>query len=186
MKNHRLGVGLIGLLVTLIAVHAEESFSKAIRPEDFAAAELGKLSPEALARLDGLVQAYKSGAVAMARAEEEARAAKEAKEHQREQEKATKAAAPGFFAKAKVMLTPGTDVEYADIESRIAGDFNGWDSYTIFTLENGQRWKVANGGGYYSPTVANPKVKISPAALGGFWLKIDGVNQRVKVVPLTK
>ncbi|MDB6127076.1 MAG: hypothetical protein JWM35_972 [Verrucomicrobia bacterium] len=177
------------MLVTLIAVRAEESFSKAIRPEDFRAAELDKLSPEALARLDGLVQAYKSGAVAMARAEAEERAAaaeRMAREQQREQEKAAKASTPGFFAKAKVMLTPGTDVEYADIESRIAGDFQGWDGHTIFTLENGQHWKVANGGGYYSPTIANPKVKISAAALGGFWLKVEGVNQRVKVVPLTK
>ena len=193
MTNYRLTLGLIGMSVALMGARGEESFSKAIRPEDFRAAELDKLSPEALARLDGLVQAYKSGAVATARAEAEAeasaQAAKVAAEQKKEQEKAektAKASSPGFFAKAKVMLTPGTDVEYSDIESRIAGDFNGWDGYTVFTLEDGTRWKVANGGGYYSPKISNPKVKIYPAALGGFWMKIDGVNQRVKVLPLTK
>jgi hypothetical protein len=29
-------------------------------------------------------------------------------------------------------------------------------------------------------------VKVFPAALGGFWMKIEGVNPRVKVLPLDK
>jgi hypothetical protein len=185
-----LATGVIGLMAALVGGRAEEAFSKAIRPEDFAAAELAKLSPEALARLDALVQAYKSGAVTAARVEAEAQAARvaaetAAREQVREKEK-EKAAAPGFFAKAKVLLAPGTQVEYGEIESRIAGEFTGWSGRTVFTLENGQRWQVANGGSYYSPAVANPKVKVFPAALGGFWMKIEGVNPRVKVLPLDK
>ena len=183
-----LATGVIGMMVALVGARAEEAFSKAIRPEDFAAAELTKLSPEALARLDALVQAYKSGAVTAARVEAEAQAAKVAAETAaREQAKEKeKAAAPGFFAKAKVLLAPGTQVEYGEIESRIAGEFAGWSGRTVFTLENGQRWQVANGGSYYSPVVASPKVKVFPAALGGFWMKIEGVNPRVKVLPLDK
>jgi hypothetical protein len=183
-------MGVIGLMTLLAGARAEEPFSQAIRPEDFAAAELGKLSPEALKRLDDLVQAYKSGAVAAARVEAEAKAAQAAavaREQEKAREKETqKAAASGFFAKAKVLLAPGTQVEFGEIESRIDGEFTGWEGHTIFTLENGSRWRVANSGGYYSPAVAHPKVKVFPAALGGFWMRIEGVNPRVKVLPVEK
>jgi hypothetical protein len=89
-----------------------------------------------------------------------------------------------LLAKAKVLLTPGTEVEYAAVESRIAGDFTGWEGRPIFTLENGQRWQIANGGSYSTPPIASPKVKIVPASLGGFWMTIEGVSQRVRVAPI--
>ena len=181
--KHWLATGLMGLLVTLTAVRAEEAFSKAIRPEDSTAAELDKLSPEALARLDALVQAYKSGAVAKARAEAQAEAAKQAAAvaAAAEKEKAKEQAAPGFFARAKVLLTPGTKIEYSTIESRLVGNFTGWEGRKVFTLENGQHWQVANGGEYFSPPVPSPKVTVSPATLGGFWLTFEGTGVRVRV-----
>jgi hypothetical protein len=185
--NYRLAEGLVGMIAALVVAHAEEPFSKAIRPEDFTAAELDKLSPAALSRLDGLVQAYKSGAVATARAEAEVQAAPEARVRENEQaiaQEKTKPSSPGFFAKAKVLLAPGTEVEYGEIQSRIAGNFTGWDGNSIFTLENGQRWRVANGGSYATPPVPSPAVRVYPATLGGFWMKIDGVNTRVKVLPV--
>lgn len=62
---------------------AEEAFSRAVPPEDFAAAGLGKLSAEELTKLDALVQRYQSGQLAAARraaqAEAEAKAAQELK-----------------------------------------------------------------------------------------------------------
>ncbi|HND62628.1 MAG TPA: hypothetical protein PLB90_14195, partial [Opitutaceae bacterium] len=114
---------------------------------------------------------------AKARAETEAAQAEAAK---------AKESSPGLLAKAKVLLSPGTKVEYAAIESCIAGDFDGWEGHTVFTLENGQHWRVANGGGYYSPVLHRPKVSISPAALGGFWMKIEGVGPKVKVLPIER
>lgn len=182
---------LVGLLVGLGSGRAEEVFSRAITPEEFAAAELGKLSPAARARLDALVAAYRSGAVTAVRAEADAQAAAAvvataAAVAAARQPAPAPPAAPGFWAqaKAKVRIAPGTQVEYGEMESRIAGDFAGWEGHTIFTLENGQRWQVANGGGYYTPAVSHPKVKVSPAKLGGFWMKIEGVNSRVKVLLL--
>ena len=208
MKRWRL-TAIIWVVGAGLMPAQEARFSSAVSRDDFAAAGLAKLSPEELARLDRLVQAYGSGALEAARVAAataaEARAVAEAKATKAETElEAAKAAATaeaaarekekgkakaesaGFFAKAKVLLAPGTQVEYGEIESRIAGDFTGWEGHTIFTLENGQRWRVANGGGYYSPAVARPKVKVFPAALGGFWLKIEGVNPRVKVLPVEK
>src|SRR4051812_5206818 len=106
---------------------AEDVFSKTVRAEEFSAAGLGKLAPQELARLDALVRDYKSGALLAARRDAEtaaqARAAAEARAVQAEA-KAENAARekknePGLLSKAKVMLTPGTKVEYETTESRI-------------------------------------------------------------------
>ena len=59
--------GLIGVAVLAGTVRAEEKFSQAVRPEEFAAAGLAKLTAEERSRLDALVEAYKTGALAAAR-----------------------------------------------------------------------------------------------------------------------
>ena len=149
---------------------AEEAFSRAVRPEDFAAGGLAKLSPAELARLDALVRAFKEGG-------------------QEGAERAT-AAVPGAGGKpaagrrssTKVRLTPGTEVEYATVESRIAGEFRGWEKRTVFTLENGQRWQVTSEDSYVTPPEPGPAVTIKPGTLGAFWMTIAGVRPRVKVV----
>jgi biotin carboxyl carrier protein len=204
----RTTLGLIAGLVWAAAAHgAEGEFSATVRAADFSAAGLAKLTPAELARLDALVRDYKSGALATvkreaaaaerAREAAEARAAQATAEARSAQtaaaartaktEKETgepKKADAGLIAKARALLPAGTTVEYAAVESRIAGNFSGWQGRTVFTLENGQRWQVVNAGEYFSPTVRNPVVRISPASFGGFWMTIEGVNQRVRVASL--
>lgn len=211
-----MGLGWLALGVMVRAAEAE--FSKTVRAEEFAAAGLGKLSPDEVARLDALVREYKSGALAAvkreaavaaeargtaeakaARAEAETRAAKaEARKAESARAEAAKVAQGqtevakaeaakaegGLLARAKVRLTPGTEIEYATVESRIAGNFTGWEGRAVLTLENGQRWQIANGGTYVTPALPSPTVKIVPANLGGFWMTIEGVANRVKVLPL--
>ncbi len=194
------------ILTTTSMRAADEAFSKAVRPADFSAAGLAKLSPEELARLDALVRDYKSGALEAARreaiAQTEARARAEAKAARAESEAAAikaKAEAQArakekeeaaqkseksdtsLLARAKVLLTPGTKIEYSTVESRIAGEFRGWEGRTTFTLENGQRWQSAGESTYVSPPILRPAVKITPGMLGTFWLTVEGVRQRVKV-----
>ena len=198
----------IGMMATLMAAAAEEKFSKTIPAGDFSAAGLAKLSPEELARLDALVRDYKSGALEAARreaiAQNEARAKAEAKAARAESEAAaikvkaeaqaqarakekeeaarkSETAETSLLARAKVLLTPGTKIEYSTVESRIAGDFRGWEGRTTFTLENGQRWQSAGESTYVSPPILRPSVKIAPGVLGTFWMTVAGVRQRVKV-----
>lgn len=214
--KHWLMLGLFCTLGLRLAVAQEEKFSTVVTPADFAAAGLKKLSPEELAQLDRLVQAYKSGAIevarkeaaaaAVARADAEAKAKQaEAKASQAESEmqaakaqaakaeaaqaKAAKseAAKPkegfvgGLLNKAKVILTPGTEIEYETVETRLLGTFKGWGVGTTFTLENGQRWQVT-GGEYVTPPEEGPKkVRIIPGTLGSFFLEIEGVRQKPKV-----
>ena len=200
--------GCVWLAALAVGRAADENFSTAVRPADFSAAGLGKLSPEELARLDALVRDYKSGALVAAKREaaaaDTARLAAEAKAAKAEAAKSeaeaksrvavqraeaadanAKKSEGGLLAKAKVLLTPGTEVEFTETDSRIVGNFTGWEAKSVFTLENGQRWIVSNGGSYFTPAIANPKVKIVPAAISGFWMTIEGVNQRVRVTPLT-
>ena len=70
-------------------------------------------------------------------------------------------------------------------QSQLLGNFSGWTGNTVFTLENGTRWVQQNKSDtyIYSPVLHSPKVKITPAAIRGFWLEIEGVNLNVRVVP---
>jgi hypothetical protein len=186
----------VWMAATGFAAEAEEKFSKTIPAGDFSAAGLAKLSPEELARLDALVRDYKSGALEAARREAaaaitaaeararatEARVRAEAKAARaKEQEEAAKKSETSLLARAKVLLTPGTKIEYSTVESRIAGEFRGWEGRTTFTLENGQRWQSAGESTYVSPPILRPAVKIAPGVLGTFWMTVEGVRQRVKV-----
>ena len=180
-------MGLIGAGMWVVTSRAQEKFSQAVRPEEFAAAGLSKLSPEERARLDALVEAYKSGALAAARAEVATAEQKAAKaEAEVVATKAAAAAKPkpageGFLAKAKVLLTPGTEVEYETVQTRLLGEFQGWQTGTVFNLENGQRWRVESGSYITSPEAGPRKVRIVPGLMGSFFLEIEGVRQRPKI-----
>lgn len=183
-----LGGLLIGGVVATTVGAAEVVFSQTLPSTAFVAAGLEKLTPAELARLDALVRDYQSGALERARRETEAAEARAAEAERKAvaapaiRVEPEKKADPGLLAKAKVLLTPGTKVEYAAVESRLAGEFRGWEVRTVFTLENGQRWQVTGGESYVTPPVPGPAVKIVPGALGSFWMTIEGVRPRVKVV----
>lgn len=152
----------------------------AARREAAVAAAARVMAEAQAARAEGETQAAKAEARQAASAR--VQAAKVAPV-QADAAKAEKAEG-GLLARAKVLLTPGTEIEYATVESRLAGKFTGWEGRAVLTLENGQRWQIANGGSYMTPPLASPKVTIVPANLGGFWMTIEGVASRVKVLPL--
>lgn len=196
--NRRIVLSLVLAVGGLCGRAAEERFSHAIRAEDFAAAGLGKLSAEEIARLDTLVGAFKRGVAPAAGRAEIAGAGtptgKAGEGARRAPAKSGKVAAPSAPAAAakpvssatpaetRVTLAPGTQIDYSTVETRIAGEFRGWEGRTIFTLENGQRWQAAGTDPYVSPPVQSPAVKIAPGLLGTFWMTVEGVRPRVKVV----
>src|ERR1017187_3206603 len=81
------------------AVRADDSFTKSLTPADYQAAGLGKLSPEELARLDELVRAHQSGALAVANQETTKAVTEQVRQQvQAEDRKAAqKQSAPGGF-----------------------------------------------------------------------------------------
>ena len=70
----------------------------------------------------------------------------------------------------------------AIIESKIDGEFNGWEGETIFQLRNGQIWQQIDGRYKY-------KYKYSPKVLlinrgRHYEMQVDGMDATVKVVRL--
>lgn len=203
-------------------VRADEApFSQVLKPEDYSAAGLEKLTPAERARLDQLIQDYRSGALeaarqqaavaAAAQAAAEARAARAESEAgaaraQAAQAQAAQAQAAAdaraaqaaeaaqaqarksqgsLISRAKALITPGTQVEYQALEAHIVGEVNGWEAHTVFTLDNGQAWQVADYTRYVNGgAVRNPKVTVKPAGmLGGFRMAIEGMGEmRVRLI----
>lgn len=163
------------VLLSFGMAHAAESaFSRRLSPEDFRAAGLGKLTGEEIARLDALVERERAGAVANPASGGSPAAGA-----------AVRAPVPSSAEAdrdAKVVIAPGTIIEFSAVESRLTGVFTGWEPRGVFALENGQRWREANGTTYVSPPLSAPKVRIMPGALGTYWMEIEGVRVRVKVV----
>lgn len=189
LRGRRVMGVLLGLMVAAAPIAAAEStFSGSLRTDEFSSAGLGKLTAAERARLDALVRAYQQGTLEAAR--NEAAAAQAAKRAAEERAAKAEAAAksrekrpdePSLLARAKVLLTPGTEIEYTTVESRIVGDFQGWQRGTTFRLENGQRWQVTDGDEYVHPKMSAPAAKIVPGLLGSFWLVVDGATRKVKV-----
>lgn len=67
----------------------------------------------------------------------------------------------------------------AVIETRIDGEFSGWDGETIFKLANGQIWQQASYA-YKYHYAYSPKVLIYRSG-AGFRMKVDGVDGEIAV-----
>jgi hypothetical protein len=197
-------LSLILAVACIAPAHAQESFTKSLSPADFQAAGLSKLTPDELAALDALVQGRQTGAVIKAKEEtakvvtatvsqqvhaEDAKAAQAVVETVRQQTheadvkaEQKKASSMGIMEKLKVVLKPGTEIEYTTLDAMMVPPFTGWEKGTIFTLTNGQRWVVSDEGNYWSPRKNQPvHVRIEPGALGSFFMEIEkGGRPRVK------
>lgn len=179
--------GLILLMAAASGLAEEGGFSHSISRGDFESVGLDQLSPAQLKRLDELIAAYKSPDVAAARRQaEEAITARKAAEAEAKAAKAeaadVKKGNQGFLAKAKVLLVPGTKIEYAVIKSTVAGKFEGWEGHAVIPLVNGQRWQVINSGDrYFIPPKDNVEVQVSSSAFGGYMMDFPGLNVQVRV-----
>lgn len=71
--------------------------------------------------------------------------------------------------------------EPKSIESTIAGRFTGWGPSTLFTLANGQVWRVVDGSSAEFPATANQQVRVVRNFFGTMFLEVAGSNQSAKV-----
>lgn len=195
---------MIGLCALVLAVTVQaQDFTRTMTEQERAAAGLEKLSAAELAKLKAFVERYKAGAVAVAQEEAEQKvAATEAKVKEAEQKAAVaevkakeaeskaasataeKKAGPGWLSALVTLKKAEKDASNEPLESRLSGEFRGWRRGTMFELENGQRWQHVEGADYVTPPVSGPKVKITPGAFGTFWMRIEGVNARLRVKPV--
>lgn len=167
-------LGLAGSTLGAAGPAAEASFVARLSPAEFAAAGLAKLTPAERAELDRLISSATAGEVAEVRATV-----------------APPRAGPpspvgGVAASASVPASARVSREPAPravrIASRLRGTFTGWTGATVFELENGQRWLQIDGGAYKAfPTREAPAVEVLPAAMGSYFLKVEGVGTRCRV-----
>ena len=74
---------------------------------------------------------------------------------------------------------PATATSPSLIESRIDGEFKGWEGETIFKLANGQIWQQASYAYTYSYAYS-PAVIIFRTA-SGYQMQVEGVSGRIAV-----
>lgn len=110
---------------------------KAMSPQEYDAAGLQKLTPDERARLDEFIRRFVSSSNQVAAEKAVDRAVKERK------------------------VTPPEI-----IQSRIVGPFTGFNGSTVFTLENGQRWRQSQPDSRYFPKVDSPPVLIARDRIG--------------------
>lgn len=159
------------LLALLLALAAPVAFAQDAAPahdaqrpieqqmtsEEFAAAGLGKLSPEELANLN----AWLRGTL---RTETE-RAAAQAVDRVKDDNR-------GFFHF-------GSDEA---IVARLQGRFEGFGKNRRYTLDNGQVWKQTDARRLPGVKLDSPQVTIKPGVLGNVWyLQVEGYNSSAKV-----
>ncbi len=87
----------------------------------------------------------------------------------------------------KYVSASGAPVFYPDasekkvIEQHIVGTFTGWRGKTVWTLDNGQQWKQAEGGLLDAGKIQDPAVKIKPMILGSWLMYVDGCGCSIHV-----
>lgn len=73
------------------------------------------------------------------------------------------------------------EVRLKSLETRIDGNFDGWNGNQQIHLANGQVWKVVDGSDDQL-NVDNPRVTVQRGLLGSMFLDIDGAHRKPKVV----
>lgn len=66
------------------------------------------------------------------------------------------------------------------IQSRILGEFGGWDGKTVFQLENGQTW-VQRLPGRWQTSMVDPEVVIEANFFGFYYLEVIGTGKKIGV-----
>ncbi len=59
------------------------------------------------------------------------------------------------------------------IPGRLKGTLTGWEEGTVFTLDNGQQWKVLKGHMKLPKPLIDPAVKLVPGIAGRWFLQVS-------------
>jgi len=72
--------------------------------------------------------------------------------------------------------------EPEQIESSIAGDFDGWSGNATLKLANGQVWRITDNSQAVLPLMHNPKVRIKRGLMGAaYFFQVEGQNSTARV-----
>jgi hypothetical protein len=69
----------------------------------------------------------------------------------------------------------------APIKSRLKGTVSGWDEGTVFTLENGQQWKVLKGNMKLPKPITDSEIRVVPGLVGRWFLEVHEDYPKARV-----
>jgi len=92
---------------------------------------------------------------------------------------------------AKTVATPESPADKAGrsyigledkpIHSRARGPVSGWEPGTVFSLENGQQWKVLKGAMKLRKPLQAPEIVVVPGFAGRWFLQVDEDMPKARV-----
>ncbi len=173
---------LLSLLTLLLLASAPVYAQQAVQLQqqmgatEFKASGLEKLSPSELHHLQQWLAEH-SGTLATMLPASDAESAAAVRDNQ-----AANSRRGWFSHKSKPDSVDTKD--RSTVTSKIAGSFNGWDTGSVLTFENGQKWRVIDGSSLsVGKTLVDPEVTVKPGFLGSWTLKVRGYNTNAKVEP---
>ena len=181
-KRQGAGMSFINSLIVMLVLALPAGMADArqdaqkieqrLTPEQLRETGLDTLTPAQLARLNELL----SAPVAVSAASPSA---------------PTMASAPALAgtpsaAPAAPVAQPGVDKPLfgfndAPIKSRLKGTITGWEEGTVFTLENGQQWKVLKGNMKLPKPMIDPDIRVVPGLVGRWFLEVHEDYPKARV-----
>lgn len=148
-----------------------KSLEETMRPEEFKAAGLDKLSEDELQHLDAYLQGYRESAKKKAAEQANASAQEEIKKANEKAEEAQKATE---VAK-KEAASSRTKLD--SLVSRVDGTIDGVKGHAIIRLEDGTVWKQTNPDDRYPATVKDRPTAVVMHTTFGYKMRIEGMPE---------
>ena len=156
-----------------------KSLEETMRPEEFKAAGLDKLSEDELQHLDAYLQGYRESAKKKAAEQAQAKASEEIKKATQKAEQAEKATeeAKRDAVSARTRLD--------SLVSRVDGTIDGVKGRAVIRLEDGSVWKQVNVDEKYRATVTDHPAAVVLHTTFGYKMRIEGMPE-FYVDPVTR
>jgi predicted ribosome quality control (RQC) complex YloA/Tae2 family protein len=147
------------------------SLEENMRPEEFKAAGLDKLSEDELQHLDAYLQGYRQSTQKKAAEQAQARANEEIKKAEAKADEAQKATeeAKRDAASARTRLD--------SLVSRVDGSIEGIKGNTVIRLEDGSVWKQANHDEHFRAQVMDHPAAVVLRTSFGYKMRIEGMPE---------
>jgi hypothetical protein len=139
-----------------------KSLEETMRPEEFKAAGLDKLSEDQLQHLDAYLQGYRQSAQKKANEQAQAKAQEQIKE-------ATVKATEEANKTARTKLD--------SLVSRVDGTIEGLKGHTQIRLEDGTVWKQANADERYKAPITDHPAAVVVHGTFGYKMRIEGMQE---------
>ena len=148
-----------------------KSLEETMRPEEFRAAGLDKLSEDELQHLDAWLQGYRQSTQKKATEQAQAKAQEDIKKANEKAENAEKATeeANRNAASARTKLD--------SLVSRVDGTIDGIKGHAIIRLEDGTIWKQSNPDDHYRATVTDHPGAVVLHTTFGYKMRIEGMPE---------